>query len=98
MPTNIEITCVIRSAVFGPHQRILSIGGMNFDGRPWQMSQEGAIRGIEDGKYSFYIHKGGFVMNVIVAISLTGRKYLKTFGDDVLPTNLLGLPECPHLP
>ena len=98
MATRIEITCVIQSALFGASERILSIGGRNFDGKPWQMSQAGAVRGIEDGKYFFYIHRGGSVINVIVAISAHGQKYLKTFADAEQPDNLLALPDCPWLP
>ena len=98
MATRIEITCIVRSALFGAHQRILSVGGRNFDRKPWQMSQDGAVRGIEDGKYFFYIHRGAKVINVIVAISPSGHKYLKTFADPEDPNELLGLPECPYLP
>jgi hypothetical protein len=98
MAGRIEITCVVRSALFGADERILSIGGMNFAGRPWRMSQEGAVRGIEDGKYFFYIHRGGKVINVIVASSSRGYKYLNTFTDTDHPNMLLLLPECPRLP
>jgi len=98
MATKIEITCIIKGALFGAHQRILSIGGRNFDGKPWTMSQDGAVSGIEEGTYSFYIHKGGNIINVIVAISPNGYKYLKTFADTEQPNMLLALPECPYGP
>ncbi len=98
MATRIEITCVIRSALFAASERILSIGGRNFDGKPWQMSQDGAVRGMEDGKYFFYIHRDGKLINVIVGMSPNGNKYLKTFADVDQPNYLLALPECPWLP
>jgi len=96
MPASVEITCIVKSARFAAHERILSIGGRNFDGKPWSMSHEGAIRGIEDGKYSFFMNRGGNVINVIVAISQNGNKYLKTFADGEQPNNLLTLPDCPY--
>ena len=95
MASKIEITCIAESDRFSAHERILSIGGINFAGKHWTMSQDGAIKGIEDGKYSFYINRGGRVTNVIVATSASGHKYLKTFADDEQPDNLLSLPECP---
>jgi hypothetical protein len=96
MTTRVDITCIVRSDRFRAHERILSIGGRRFDGKPWMMSQDGAIRGIEEGKYFFYINKAGNVINVIVAISPQGHKYLKTFADGEQPNSLLSLPECPH--
>jgi hypothetical protein len=95
MITRIEITCVTRSDKPETHGRVLSVGGTNFAGRRWRMSQVGAIRGIEEGKYAFYMNRGGKIENVIVAIRPYGPKYLKTFADKELPNGLLDLPECP---
>jgi hypothetical protein len=95
MASRIEITCVSKSDNYRAHERILSIGGRTVDGKPWKMSHEGAIRGIEDGKYYFFMTRGSSVLQVVVAISLHGHKYLKTIADDEQPFNLLNLPECP---
>jgi hypothetical protein len=76
----------------------LTIGGTKFDGKRWTMSQEGAISGIEEGKYYFYMNRGGKLINVIVGTSASGYKYLKTFADGEEPDSLLSLPECPDLP
>jgi hypothetical protein len=93
--TKIEITCIRTSDQFRAHERIASIGGTNFAGRRWTMSQAGAIRGMEDGKYSFFMNRGGKVINVIVATSTSGHKYFKTYADGEIPNTLLSLPECP---
>ena len=97
MATRIEITCVVRSSVFGASERIRSVGGTKFNGERWQMSQEGAVRGIEDGEYVFYIHREGRLINVIVGMTPSGQKYLKAFADLDQPNYLLALPDCPWL-
>ncbi|MDP8217161.1 MAG: DUF3892 domain-containing protein [Candidatus Theseobacter exili] len=42
----------------------------------------------------FFVKAGGSVVNVIVAVSKYGNKYLKTEADGEEPNNLLSLPEC----
>ena len=42
----------------------------------------------------FYVSKNGHVVNVIVAKSAQGNKYIKTENDGDQPDNLLSLPEC----
>jgi len=58
------------------------------------MSEEQAIAGIENKNYSFYVFAGGRKVDVIVAVSKHGNKYLKTTADGERPDNLLSLPEC----
>ncbi len=95
MATRYEILCINKSDRMNPHERILSIGGQNTDGSKWKLSQQGAIDGIESGKWSFFVSKVGNIVNVIVAKSQYGNKYLKTEADGEQPNNLLSLPECP---
>ena len=90
-----EVKCINKSDRYNPHERILSIGGLNPDGSRWKLSQEAAITGIEEGKWLFYVMKNAKRVNVIVAISAYGHKYLKTVADGEHPNNLLSLPECP---
>lgn len=94
MPTRHEIQCINKTDRMNPHERIQYIGGRNADGTAWKLSQTDAIQGIESGKWSFYVRRGGHVVNVIVSVSRFGNKYLKTEADGDQPDNLLALPEC----
>ena len=90
-----EIKCINKSNRYNPHERITHIGGQNSDGTTWRVTQEEAIRGIESGKWSFFVKDTlGRVVDVIVAISRFGNKYLKTVADGEQPNNLLSLYEC----
>lgn len=90
-----EVLCVNKRDRYNPHEKITSIGGKNQDGTRWKVSQESAIAGIESGKWSFFVSRGGHTVNVVVAISRYGNKYLKTETDGENPNNLLSLAECP---
>jgi uncharacterized protein DUF3892 len=89
-----EVLCINKSDRFDSHERILRIGGRNADGTAWTLSQKDAIDGIESDKWSFFVRRGGHVVNVIVSKSRYGHKYLKTVADGDQPDNLLALPEC----
>lgn len=95
MAQSIEIRCINKSDRDNPYERILYIGGVNPDNTRWKLSQIQAIADIENGKYSFYVNKGGQKVNVIIGVSQYGNKYLKTTSDNLEPNNLLSLPECP---
>ncbi|MBS0207200.1 MAG: DUF3892 domain-containing protein [Planctomycetes bacterium] len=89
-----EVLCINKSNRTDPHDRITHIGGRNGDGTAWKITQPNAIAGIESGKWSFYVTRGGRTVNVIVSTSRFGHKYLKTENDGEQPDNLLSLPEC----
>lgn len=94
MATRHEIGCINKTDRYNPHERIRSIGGRNGDGSSWRLGQEEAIAGIESGKWAFYVSQQGRTVDVIVAMSAYGNKYLKTVADGQQPDNLLSLPEC----
>ena len=95
MASRHQISCINKTDRYDPHDRIRSIGGLNGDGTRWKLSQLKAIAGIEEGKWSFYVSMNGRYVDVIVAVSRYGNKYLKTEADGEHPNNLLSLPECP---
>jgi hypothetical protein len=95
MPSRHQICWVTRSDRLNHDRRIHSIGGVNPDGARWQISEQAAITGIEAGRWSFYVSRAGHDLDVVVATSKYGGKYLKTETDDGLhPEGLLALPEC----
>lgn len=94
MASRHEVLCINKSDRTNPHERITHIGGRNGDGTAWKLTQQDAIAGIEGGKWTFYVSRGGRMVNVIVSTSKYGNKYLKTENDGEQPDNLLSLPEC----
>lgn len=94
MASSLQILCINKSDRYNPHERITHVGGKNADGTRWKLTQLDAINGIENGQWTFYVTQGGSTVNVIVARSAAGNKYLKTANDGEQPNNLLSLPEC----
>ena len=89
-----EIKCVVKSDRYDPNSRITHVGGSNYDGTNWKFTQDGAICGIKENKYIFFVMQNGQRAKVIVANSRYGNEYLKTEADGELPNNLLSLYEC----
>ncbi len=97
MAQRVRVECINKSDRMNPYERILNIGGQNAGANTrWKLSQPDAIAGIEARKWSFYVERpAGDVVDVVVADSQYGHKYLKTTADGEQPNNLLSLPECP---
>ena len=86
-----QVTCINkRGSHLDPHERIKNIGNST---EGWKLSEDDAIRAIENFTDSFYTNVNGKIAEVIVA-KHEGRKYLKTTADGYRPDNLLSLPEC----
>jgi hypothetical protein len=95
MVNRARIMCINKSIGFNPFERIANVGGISSDGTHWKISQEYAVTLIENGEFSFFVSRVGGAVEVIVATSRYGHKYLKTTADGEMPDNLLSLPECP---
>ncbi|HTS19583.1 MAG TPA: DUF3892 domain-containing protein [Verrucomicrobiae bacterium] len=96
MATRHRIRCINKSERTNPHERILFVGGINSDDTRWKISQQAAVEGIDSGKWEFYVNVDGEAVEVIVAESRYGHRYIKTVPDGEQPDNLLSLPECPE--
>jgi hypothetical protein len=91
-----QITWTNKDDHCNPCKRITHVGGTsgNPAWKPWKITQQDAIREIEKGQWSFYVDQAGQRINVVVAISQYGHKYLKTLADRNEPNTLLSLPDC----
>lgn len=95
MTSRLRVECVAKTNHQNAHERIKAIGG-GPPGLRWKYTQEDAITWTKDGTFVYYVvNQQGKEIEVIVAMSRCGHKYLKTNADDEQPDNLLNLPECP---
>ena len=60
----------------------------------WRLPADDAIRGVLDGKFSFFVQGVYDTVNVRVATSPSGLLYLRTEADQDTPDELLFLPQC----
>jgi hypothetical protein len=95
MAIRARIQCINKSDRDNPWERITHAGGTNPDGQRWHRTQEQIIAWIENREYEFYVMVGNHEVDVVVAKSTWGNKYIKTVPDRDTPDNLLSLPECP---
>ena len=93
MADSFQVKCINKSDRRNHYERITHIGGYD-SGKASRITEDEAITGIEQGKWSFYTLVNGRRADVVIAVHL-GRKYLKTTADGNTPDNLLSLPECP---
>ena len=61
----------------------------------WTLVLDDAIQGALDGRWSFFVQSGPYgTVDVLVATSPSGRRYLLTEADQDTPDELLCLPQC----
>ena len=87
-----EVKSINRTGQIAAHERIRDIGGCNSDGTFWHLGQGLAIGTIENGFYTFYVSHNGSQIDVMVARTQDGYKYLKAVEDSEQPDILLSLP------
>lgn len=92
MTKTAQIKCINKQDRPNPWERITHVGG--YATRHWKLTQQEAIRLIEDKTWNFWVSVSGKSVWVVVAVSRFGNKYLKTQADGEGENNLLSLPEC----
>lgn len=93
MTMRVEISCVRTTEGAAVHQRITHVGGVDLDGRRWELEQDEAIAGAENESWDFFIRHDGAELKVTVA-TRGGKKYLSTDGDSERENRLCSLPVC----
>lgn len=91
----VQIRCSAKSAGKDGHRGVVSIGGVNSDGKRWKTAAPEAIALMEMGKYAFFIEKSGRRVDVVIAKAASGQKFLRSSDDTKHPEDLLALPDCP---
>jgi len=90
----VEIQCISKDDHKNAHEKISHIGGKYPNGDRWKMTQEEAIKHIENKTKEFYVSKDGKTATVVIRKNVIGLKYIRTVSDDTLVDNLLSLPGC----
>lgn len=93
MVNSVQIKCINRTERMSAHERLTHVGG--YKDTQWKLTLNDAIGKIESGEWAFFVQADRRMVGVIVAVSPTGKKYLKTEADGIQPDMLLRLPECP---
>lgn len=95
MPNRFRIRCIRKQPRNDIYTRITDVGG--YGTTQWTLPVAEVISRIERGVEAFYVERPtGDAVDVIVARSRYGNKYLRTTADGDEPNNLLDLPECPR--
>jgi Protein of unknown function (DUF3892) len=97
MARHLRIHHIVTTDLPGP-LCVGAICGLNPDGTHWTLTQDQAVSQIEGRVSAFYIEKaGGKRFDVVVAMDLGAKKYLKTIPDHDHSNELLFLPNCLHI-
>ena len=88
MPTRFLVRFAAKEAGTPTQERISAIGGRDPHGKPWRLTSEEAVAGIESGEWKFFVRSGRAEEEVVVAVTAEGRKSLD-------PAMLMALPPFP---
>ena len=75
MANTMQIRCINRTERMSPHERIAHVGG--YESSQWKITLNDAIGKIERGEQAFSVQTHRKTVEVIVAVSPSGIKYLK---------------------
>jgi hypothetical protein len=89
-----EVKCINKIDRQNAWERITHVWWVTSDWKNWKITQQEAVEWIETWKRKFFVKVKGSSVNVIVAKSRFGNKYIKTESDWEEPNNLLSLMEC----
>jgi len=90
----LEVTHILEAESDVAYRAIVAVGGIMPEGARWLVSQADAVRGVEEGRWSFYVRgRGGRKIALVVACADDGTRYLKGPKDPVAPVTLLLLPK-----
>ena len=95
MANTMQIRCISRTERMSPPERITHVGG--YESSQWKMTLDDAIAKIESGEQAFFVQAHRRTVGVIVAVSPSGKKYLKAEADGDQPDSLLRLPGMPRV-
>ena len=98
MSLKIAIESVLKHREPVPFSHVRAVGGSTVGGGRWLLLEDQAIAAIERQRSEFFVRKDGRDVEVVVATSPTGVKYLKTAADGEIPDTLLGLPDHYYRP
>ncbi len=93
MSYRLRIQCVQKAAGLDLYEQITHVGGAG--SARWGLSVKDVIRHIQDGEREFFVERPiGDEVDVVVAVSPSGKTYLMTLADLDTPDTLLKLPPC----
>jgi hypothetical protein len=89
----LEVTQIIEVENSKAYHAVAAVGGTMAEGARWLVSQADAVRGVEEGRWTFYVRgREGRKIALVVAVAEDGTHYLKGAKDPIDPVTLLLLP------
>jgi hypothetical protein len=93
MSLKVAIESVMKEQTPEGHSRVRAIGGTTLGGGRWMLLEHQAITAIEKGRSEFFVARDGRQVPILIGVSASGVKYLKTDLDPDGTDALLSLPD-----